>query len=212
MTTLIRVYNEALRHLGERRLVDASEARPARYHLDDAITEVKARCIEAGYWNFAMRSVSVTESLTLTVAFGFAYAFEKPTDWVRTYIVSTNDSLDLWASPFNDEGGIWYADTTPLYVKYVSNDSTYGYDLGLWTQSFSSYVAAELALAVGPTIKSMSADSMEVLEKTVKRLKSSAMAKDAMNEGPVFPPTGSWVLSRDGGRLSKAVTGGRRFF
>lgn len=214
MTTLLRVYNEALRHLGERRLASTSEARDARYHLDDAVTEVKAKCLEAGYWNFAMRAIEQTASGTLTPAFGFSYAFEKPSDWVRTYIVSPNEWLGEWVSRFNDEAGIWYAQINPIWAKYVSNDTSYGYDLSLWPQSFAGYVAAELALAVAPSISSTSADKLADLKETVKRTKSSALAKDAMNEPPVAPPHGSWVRSRGGswtGSGSTAVPGGRIF-
>jgi hypothetical protein len=212
MTTALRVYNGALRLLGERRLTSTSEARDARYHLDDAYTEVKALCLEQGLWNFAMRAVSMTSSATITPDFGFEYAFEKPSDWVRTYIVSENEMLEEWCTHFNEENGVWYADTTPLYARYVSNDSTYGLDLALWPQSYAEYVAAELAVAVGPTISSMSSDKLEMLYKIRDAARSKAMNHDALQEPPAAPPTGTWVRSRGGIRRAKSLATGMRFY
>jgi hypothetical protein len=212
MTTALRVYNGALRLLGERRLTSISEARDARYHLDDAYTDVKALCLEQGYWNFAMRAVSMTESATLEVAFGFEYAFEKPSDWVRTYIVSDNEMLEQWTTRFNEEAGVWFADTTPLYARYISNSASYGYDLSLWPQAYADYVSAELAISAGPSISSMSSEKLEGLMKIRDRARAKAMTHDAMDEPPVGPPMGSWARSRGGNQHAKSLATGMRFY
>jgi hypothetical protein len=198
--------------LGERRLTSTSEARDVRYHLDDAYTDVKARCLEQGYWNFAMRAVSMTESGSITVDFGFAYAFEKPTDWVRTYIVSDNETLELWTNRFQEEAGVWYADVTPLYARYVSNSTSYGYDLALWTQTYADYVAAELALSVGPSISTVSSEKLSEVEKARDKARAKAMSHDAMDEPPVAPPLGSWSRARGGNYHTKSLATGMRFY
>jgi hypothetical protein len=41
-----------------------------------------------------MRSVAVDSSVSLTPSFGFSYAFEKPTDWVRTNVMSAMEGFD----------------------------------------------------------------------------------------------------------------------
>ncbi|MCC6172071.1 MAG: hypothetical protein IT481_08585 [Gammaproteobacteria bacterium] len=202
MTTLLRIYNGALRHIQEGRLTSTTESRAARYHLDDAVAEVKAACLEAGFWNFAMRAVEMDASTGITPEFGFTYAFSKPDDWVRTYIVSPNDQLERWLPRFNDEAGVWYADQTPIWAKYVSNAAGYGLNIAAWPQSFCDYVMIELALAAGPAVRALSDDLLMSLERTRKRLKSIALAKDAMNEAPVTPPHGSWVGAR-GGRFQQ---------
>jgi hypothetical protein len=214
MATKLIVYNQALRLMGERRLASLSEARSARYHLDDAYDDSLAACLEQGMWNFAMRSVQIDASDSVTPAFGFAYAFTKPDDWVRTYIMSASDRLDpqLLGNQYNDEAGYWYADVDPLYIKYVSNDTTYGGDLSLWPESFTNYVAASLAVTTCPVIRSDAAAKMESLEKKEARAKADARTKDAMNEGPLFPPAGSWTTARSrGSRKPRSVPGGMIF-
>jgi hypothetical protein len=39
-----------------------------------------------------------------------------------------------------DEPNYWYANIDPLYVKYVSNDTAYGMDLSIWSETFNEYV------------------------------------------------------------------------
>lgn len=203
MTTKILVYNQALRLLGERRLTSVTEARDARYHLDDAYAEALGFCLEQGLWNFAMRSAQLDASDSVTPSFGYAFAFTKPSDWVRTYIVSADEHLQEPLFRMNDEAGYWFADTDPLYIKYVSNDTSYGADLTLWPESYTAYVAARLAVMAGPSIATLSETKMEELRGIERRTANGARSKDAMNEPPAFPPQGSWSRARGRGASNR---------
>ena len=212
MATKLAVYNEALRLLGERRLTGLTEARDARYHLDDVYGTATLYCLEQGYWNHAMRAVSMTASLSIEPEFGFSDAFERPSDWVRTYIISPTSDLQQWVSPFNDEAAVWYANTAPLYAKYVSSDSAYGMNLGNWPETFAFYVAARLALMTCPTISSGSAEKLETVMKIEKKARLDARSKDAMGEPPAFPPAGTWSQSRSRGMRRPRTTNGGMIF
>src|SRR5262245_6744371 len=142
MTSKLAVFNEALRLMGERRLTSVTEGRDARYHLDDAWTTSLDYCLEQGFWNFAMRAVQIDASTSLEPQFGYSFAFDKPDDWVRTFVVSANETFNPPLLRYNDEAGIWYADCNLLYVRYVSNAATYGADIGSWPGTFSYYVSA----------------------------------------------------------------------
>lgn len=206
------LYNEALRLLGERRLASLTEARDHRYHLDDAYDRVVAYCLEQGFWNFAMRSLQIDASGSIAPQFGFTYAFQKPDDWVRTYIISPTECLDLWPSRFNDEAGIWYAEVNPLWARYISNDPAYGMNLGNWPETFGNYVSCRLALQTCPSISSGSSEKLDMIAKAERRAKIDARAKDAMNEPPGFPPMGTWAQSRlNGWRRPRSSAGGMTF-
>jgi hypothetical protein len=211
MASLINVYNQALRLIGEQRLTSTSEARDTRHHLDDAYTNVVARCLTYGYWNFALRSVQIASSDSLTPEFGFTYAFEKPTDWIRTFIISSSPHMNEWLLHVRDENGVWYSDIDPMWVKYVSNDASYGLDLAKWTPLFEDYVASELALDVCLSIGSLSDSKVKRLEDRVNWYRGNAESKDAMDEPPMFPPEGTWVRARGGGARPKTVNGGMIF-
>lgn len=213
MTTKLAVYNEALRLMGEGRLASITEARAARYHLDDAYATGVTYCLEQGFWNFAMRAVQIDHSVVITPRFGFAYAFERPTDWVRTWIASPTEQLDLWPGRFNDEATIWYADVDPLYAKYVSSDVGYGLNLAAWPETFAHFVACRLARMTCGVISSTSADKLDELKKDEKKAKLDARSKDAMAEPPTRMPQGSWVNSRSNGllRRPRSTSGGMIF-
>lgn len=196
MATKLGVFNESLRLLGERRLSSLSESRDHRLHLDDAYDKACLYCLEQGYWNFGMRSVEITSSASITPEFGFSYAFTRPSDWVRTYIVSPNSDLNLWISPFNDEAAYWYANQSTIWARFVSSSASYGLNLGNWPETFAYYVACRLAVMTCPSISSGSAEKMDMLAKAEKRALRDARAKDALGEPPRYPPQGTWTRSR----------------
>lgn len=198
MTTKLSLYNDALTtHLGERRLANESEDREPRHNLDAVYDASLKYCLEAGFWDFAMRAVMIEKSLAVVPAFGYQFAFAKPVDWVKTFIMSPNAWLEpsLLNKQVTDEAGYWYTDVDPIYVKYVSIDTAYGLDLARWPESFSNFVGCYLAWKqVKPSTSSGS--KYEDLTKTLKRLKEDALAKDAVNAPVSFPARGSWATAR----------------
>ena len=198
MAGQLSLYNEALGILKERSLSALTDSREPRRVLDDYYSGVVAYCLARGFWNFAMRAVSITESLTITPEFGYTYAFEHPSDWIRTYVVADNENFEPQLLRYNDEAGVWYADVTPLYVKYISNSASYGLNLSAWPQTFADYVACRLAYRAAPRISKASTEEMQRLYEEQKRACGIAGGVDAMDEPPRFPPTGSWAGSRRG--------------
>lgn len=196
MASKLATYNGALLHLEERKIASLAEAREPRRVLDDAWDSTVALCLEEGLWNFAMRVVQMDASASVDPTFGYTYAFTKPEDWVRTYRLSSAATLDPILNEFNDEAGYWYSNCDPMWAKYVSNDTAYGMDLSLWPASFAHYVEVRLAIKTCKRITSKSPSEDLLIEE--RKAKSSALAKDAMNEGVLFPPVGSWVRSRGG--------------
>jgi hypothetical protein len=202
VSSKLELFNDALLWLGEKKLTALSTDTTARRALDDAYDVTAKYCLEQGFWNFAMRAVQIDSSASVTPTFGFTYAFTKPTDWIRTHTFSADEELRSPLLEVVDEPNYWFANVDPLYVKYVSNSTAYGMDLSIWPQSFANYVAVRLALR---TCKRITGSDTAVLElkKDEKRARADAMSKDAMNEPPGFPPSGSWVQSRFSGMSNR---------
>lgn len=194
MASKLAIYNDALGMLGERKLAGLTEDREPRRVLDDFWDGVVLYALERGFWNFAMRTKLIDSSASYDPAFGFTFAFEKPSDWVRTYVIADNDHLQPPLMRYVDEGGFWYADVDPLYVRFVSSDVEWGRNLSLWPESFSEYVSDRLAVKACKRITGGNpSDDMLASE---KRSLGVARSRDAMDEPAGFPPTGSWVNSR----------------
>jgi hypothetical protein len=194
-TTLLRLYNNALLILGERKLATTADNVESRRALDDAYADGLDYCLGQGYWNFAMRSVAIDASLTTIPTFGYTAAFEKPEDWIRTYLVANNDIFNPPLIRYSDEGEFWYADVETLYVQFISNDEDWGGDLAKWSPFFSEYAATHLARKTCKRITG-SSDGVKDLFALERLARIDARAKDAMNEPPKFPPRGTWTTSR----------------
>jgi hypothetical protein len=199
MATKLGLYNQALtEHLEERRLVSLTENREARRVMDDVWDgPTLGACLSAGLWNFAIRTAMYEASPSISPDFGYSYAFDKPTDWVRTVGIASDEMFSQPLIEFNDETGFWFANLDTIYVRWVSNDTDYGMNLAGWPANFERYVAAALAAAACGRITGSRGDKQAIAE-DVKRLLSTAKNTDAMDEGAKFAPTGTWARSRSG--------------
>lgn len=200
MTDKLTLYNLALQHLEERRLGSLNEAREPRRVLDDNYTHSVLYCMGEGLWAFMVRTVQQDASSSLTPAFGFQYAFKLADDWVRTVVVSSTPVLDPPLLQYREEAGYLYANYTPLYYAYVSDDPLYGFNLGAWPEAFTEYVSFVLARKSCKRITGSSEllkgpDGIQAQE---KRARINARSKDAMNLPPGFMPQSTWVRARRG--------------
>lgn len=197
--TRLGLYNIACAAIGERQLDSLTENREPRRLLDTIYTRGNGAIryfLECGLWNHAMRTIKIEEDASVTPSFGLTYAFSKPSDFVRLNQMSANEHFYDPLNEYEDEGGYWYADVNPLYIRYVSDHADYGADLSLWPESFSLWAGHWLATQIAPTLKNDI--DMERLEKRTKDLLMKAQSLDAQNEPARFPPRGSWVRARGG--------------
>lgn len=199
MATQLGLYNAALLELGETVLASLSENVEARRVLDLLYPNVLASALEAGSWNFAMRTIRADADPDVTPAFGYAHVFGKPSDWVRSVAVSADENFAMPLVTYVDDANYWSADTTPIYVRYVSNDILSGLDLANWPASFSRYVEMELATRACERLTQSSSKS-EWLTRQRDHARRVALSRDAMNEAqPKFRPPGRLTLARSEG-------------
>lgn len=198
MATKLGVYNGALFHLDTEALVSLTEEGKKRRALDTAYGDVVQACLEAGLWNFAMRSVEMESTPSEATDWGYTYVFDKPDDWVRTAALTTDEYGKSPLLQYEDRSDFILTDVEPIYLWYVSNHEEYGLDLGKWPQSFTDYVEYALAHKTCGVVTGGS-EKKDTLYKKMIRAKRDAASKDAMNQ-PVtrFPPAGSLVGSRLG--------------
>lgn len=198
MASKLSVYNGALLVLGERKLASLTEARASRRRLDSVWDDGAVKtCLQAGFWNFALRAVELSYSPSVTPAFGLRYGFDKPEDWVRTWLVSGDDRFTEELSGYEDEGAYWYADNDTIWVRYVSNDSAWGADLSLWPENFTRYVEHYFAWRICKGTTGSNTDK-ETLGAEMERLLKRARSVDAMDETTRFPAEGTWSKARRG--------------
>jgi hypothetical protein len=202
MTTQLTLYSGALRNIKHRQLSALTDDVEERYLLDNVYADTKNLCLSMGNWNFAGRTAAIEAATDVESEFGYSYAVEKPSDWVRTVQVSGNGDFypQAQAGEYVDEGDYWNCNVDPLYVRYVSNHANYGGDLARWPIAFVRYVEWELAILIAPHLTAMSAGELDALEDKRQRALRVARSIDASNQAPDRKPVGRLVLARTGGR------------
>ena len=192
------LYDGALRMVGERKLARLDEDRGPRYLLDDVWNEdaIKA-CLEAGEWAFATRTAAIENDNSVAPDFGFAFGFEKPTDWVRTAGISLDEYFHEPLTRFRDEAGFWWLDNDLVYVAWVSDDASYGRNYSLWPMSFVNYVESYLASKIIPSIANATT-TVDQVERKMEKLLTQGKGKNAITRPTKQMPPGSWTSSRRG--------------
>ena len=170
---------------------------------DDAIKYV----LEEGLWNYETRTVSAEASADVEPAFGFSFAVEKPEDYAgRIVAIAANDRFYPPLTEYHEEGGLQgyiFVDCDPLYLRYISNATEYGLNLGSWPATFTRAVEYELAWRVAPHLTNMSAAEKDTFRKEKVQALRDAKSKDALNQAPERPPPGRLVTSRRGRQFSR---------
>lgn len=194
------IFNGALRILGERKLASLSEAREPQRVLTDIWNEGKGApraMLEKGQWNFAIRSAQMTYSPSITPPSGYQFAYNKGTDWVRTAAVCSDPYYNQPLTQYEDEAGFLFCDLSSIYVKWVSDDPSYGLNMTLWTQEFILYFEYYMAWRSCLRITQNKEKEM-MIAKDMDKQGMKARSLEAMDEPAKFMPPGSWSSARRG--------------
>lgn len=217
----LQLYNDALLLAGERPLEALTDNVEGRRLLDQVWNNQGVDgCLEEGQWEFAMRTIMIDYDPSVEPPFGYNRAFDKPSDWILTSSVCSDEFFRVPITRYADEAGFWYSDLDTIYVRYVSNDAAYGSDLSKWPRSFQEFVSAhfatkiilkltndeaKLGLFVNPANPEHSIRGRALLE---------AKSRCAMASPTSIPAQGRWsvartrgVARRDGGNISGNLIG-----
>jgi hypothetical protein len=198
MPSKLSLYNGALREIGARKLSSLTENRESRRVLD-SIWDADAleTCLAAGQWNFAMRGIQIDYSPSVEPDFGYRRAFDKPADLVRVCAVCEDEYFKVPLLHYQDEAGYWFADLDTLYIRYVSDDSSYGADYAKWPANFTRYVESWLAARICLSL-TQNQSKRDSLERDAEVWLVKAKSTDAMDEATATLPPGSWSRARLG--------------
>lgn len=198
-TDQLALYNIATAAVGEREIGSLTEDREPRGMLDRIwVRGNGARWygLEQGYWNWAMRAVRIDAEASIDPEFGFTKAFALPEDFIRLNMISSDEHFSYPLTDYEIEAGFIWCEVDPLYVRYVSYDTTYGRDFGKWPDTFTLWLGSWMGLQIAPRL--MKEIDMDKLEKRVRKLLVDSRSKDAQMEPPRWPPLSSWAQARLG--------------
>ncbi len=204
MTDRLKIYNGALLICKQRKLDALTDNVESRHVLDEVWNDggVDA-CLSEAQWKFATRAVRITYETSVDPPWGHQRAFLRPDDWISTVAVCSDEFFKVPLLEYVEEGDYWYASIDDIYVRYVSNDSSWGTNYGEWPSAFTQYVKAYFAWRIIGKLAGSGRAGLE-LKDEVKKVhedeKLTAKNRDAMRGPTQMPARGSWVLSRRGRR------------
>ncbi len=206
--TQLSIYNGALTILGQQELSSTSENTPRRHYLDEVWgRNFRERCLKRTYWNFATRTSKLTYDSSIDPDFGYTRVHPLPSDYLRTVELSSNGyfTTPMTGNSYRQETGYIYCDYDEIYMRYVSNDASYGLDYTKWPPDFEAWVEAALALDAEEKISQGSKKQVAVWAE--ERLFKQAASVDAINQGSRKPPLSSWASGRLGRHIPRRNEG-----
>jgi len=145
--TNTQIANLALAKIAQPALVSLDEqtvvAEQVRTHFDLVRREVLASV----HWPFATRRVLVPR-LSAAPAFGFAYAFQLPTDYLSVIDANAEDDSRLPPEAYMVEGNALLSDSATCKLRYVADVT----DPNQFTPQFAAAFAHLLAARIAPAV------------------------------------------------------------
>ena len=187
---VLALYNIALSALGERTLDSTAENRYTRRELDKVYAVgngAVSNALQQGLWNFATTRTTLTVSTSTAV--GFAYVYTLPTDFVRLVQISTSSSMVDPLLRYEIEGNSILSDSSLVYMRYVSDSTSYGNALSQWPEAFTLWFGHWLATQVHPSIKEPRVSKGD-LQSITDRLLTIARQRNAAESAVPFPERG----------------------
>lgn len=208
-TSKLKLYNGALDIIGQRPLAALTENRESRRALDRAWDDGAVDdALEAGQWYFATRSIRATYDPTITPDWGLRRVFEVPEDHIRTIALCQDESFQTPLLEYHEEAGFWYANLDTIFVRYISNDASFGGDMSLWPGTFVKFVKGHLAFLIALPL-TQDKKKLAIAEAYRTKAERDAKSKNAMADPSASPAEGRWTAARRGQSRSWPDRGNR---
>jgi len=192
------VINKALvEYLGERPISSLSEAVKAQRIMNSIWSnDLVDYSLSAGVWDFASRIVKLDNNPSIELQMSWNYAFNIPDDFISLIAIAVDEDFRGKFTQYDIDGSLITSDNSYIYLKYISNDASYGNDLSLWTPAFADYVACLLAYRSSKAFLLSSADKDRLFQDLNRLSLPFAKEKDAQNRPVRNLTRGSWFSSR----------------
>lgn len=141
-TSQVSIANQALGWLGLDPVTSLDDPSKAAALCKENLPPLRDVILESTDWTFAQKRVSLAPT-TVTVAWGFSYAFLLPSDCLRVaYITDSPDEYEsMPLDPWVKEGQHILCNAQTIYIRYTYRNE----DPKMWSEGFSQALAARLA-------------------------------------------------------------------
>jgi hypothetical protein len=167
--------------------------------------------LRAHWWNFAMERTRLAQ-LSQGVAFGFAYAYQLPTECLRVVEVNGISSSGAPGEDWEIEGGKLLHDASKVEIRFIKRVTDLTHFDSLALEALIVLLASKIAPAIqgGSTTKAMELkeEFHKVLAPLAKRVDANETRSSKVNQMEAML-AGSRALEARGGAGEDPLRGGR---
>lgn len=191
MATEIGICNSALSKIGVTKAISSlTEGSKTANACNEQYAKLRDDLLRAHLWNFATARAELQASTTAPAS-EYDFAYQLPSDWIRTVAVHDNDAGE-GAVEYRIEGRQILANALRAWLKYVKRVADPNEMPADFREALALMLAAELAapIANSNTLKT-------TLAAEFQRKLRKAKSTDAVEDYPESMPAGSWVTARN---------------
>jgi len=184
----VDLVNQAFRSLGEKPIeLPFDETNPRWLLAQQFYDQTQDELLTAHFWNFAtVRAVLAPDPL-VTPAWGFAYGFALPADYLAIQRVQTSHA-------YQREGAVFLSDEPTLPLTYTARIT----DVTLWPAFFTHAFVAHLTAAFAEQVTGQGQKAQTWLQLADRRL-ARAKAHDGQEGTPPVLQSNDLIVARRGG-------------
>jgi hypothetical protein len=191
MTSEVAICNSALAKVSNNRISSLTEGSTAGDLCNEMYARIRDRLLRRHIWNFNKKRVKLAQLATAPL-FGWTYAYQLPSDWVRNIAVYPDSAGLNPTHAYEVEGRTILADHEDIYLVYGASITDPNDFDGMYREALAYALAVELAvpLAKSAALRDRMATAFEayVME---------AQTIDGQDDPPDYPPEPGWADVRN---------------
>ena len=191
MTSEVAICNAALTKVSNNRITSLTEGSTAGNLCNEMYERIRDRLLRRHIWNFNKKRVKLAQLSTAPV-FGWTYAYQLPSDWVRNIAVHADSSGLSPTHDYETEGRTILADHENLYLVYGARITDPNDFDDMFREALAYALAVELAV---PLAKS--ATLRDRMDAAFQAYVMEAQTIDGQDDPPQYPPESGWADVRN---------------
>lgn len=190
--TRTQIANMALGHIGTYRINAYTEDSNEAVAVREVYERVKLDLLASAPWDFAIDQQQLGR-VGATPVTRYTYAYNKPTNWLRTVALSEYSDMGIPLLEYRDIAGTIQTNAEYVFMEYVSSAAGEEVFSVPFVTAFTFGIAVECCKKINA-----SDQQKDYLAKQFDREKVKALMLEAMHQPPIAIPPSSWATARRG--------------
>lgn len=189
MASEVGICNSALIKLGASTIMSLTDGSKNANLCNEQYVKLRDELLRGHTWNFAARRRKLAQ-LSGTPTFEFDFAYQLPSDWLRTVSVHDNDA-GAGAVRYRIEGRTLLSSAAEIWMRYIHRVT----DPNDMPPTFHEALAWRLAVDLAQAV-TQSSTVMELMDRKLTPALITAKSVDAIEDFPEDLPQSDWITAR----------------